>query len=117
MMLMLLALLIILIVAGAGFAVHVLWWVAIAALIVWLIGFFVRRAYERDQNGQAGRGHGDGPGQPDGAADVVRLRGAPLPQFRADLGDAAVDVGAAQAEAERPGEGGLAPPGVRTRVA
>ena len=44
MMLMLLALLVILIVAGAGFAVHVLWWVAIAALIVWLIGFFVRRA-------------------------------------------------------------------------
>ena len=33
-----------LIVAGAGFALHVLWWVAIAALIVWLIGFFVRRA-------------------------------------------------------------------------
>jgi hypothetical protein len=44
MILMLLALLIILIVAGAGFALHVLWWVAIAALIVWLIGFFVRRA-------------------------------------------------------------------------
>ena len=44
MMLMLLALLIILIVAGAGFALHVLWWVAIAALALWLIGFFVRRA-------------------------------------------------------------------------
>ena len=44
MMLMLLALLIILIVAGAGFALHVLWWIAIAALIVWLIAFFVRRA-------------------------------------------------------------------------
>ena len=44
MLLMLLALLIILIVAGVGFAVHVLWWVALAALIVWLIGFFVRRA-------------------------------------------------------------------------
>jgi hypothetical protein len=44
MMLMLLALLIILIVGGAGFALHVLWWVAIAALIVWLIGFFARRA-------------------------------------------------------------------------
>ena len=43
MLLMLLALLIILIVAGAGFALHVLWWVAIAALIVWLIGFFFRR--------------------------------------------------------------------------
>ena len=44
MLLMLLALLIILIVAGAGFAVHVLWWVAIAALIVWLVGFFFGRA-------------------------------------------------------------------------
>ena len=44
MMLMLIALLIILIVVGAGFAVHVLWWVAIAALIVWLIGFLARRA-------------------------------------------------------------------------
>jgi hypothetical protein len=43
MLLMLLALLIILIIAGAGFALHVLWWVAIAALIVWLIGLFVRR--------------------------------------------------------------------------
>ncbi len=43
MMLMLLALLIILIVAGAGFALHVLWWIAIAALVVWLVGFFLRR--------------------------------------------------------------------------
>jgi hypothetical protein len=43
MLLMLLALLIILIVAGAGFALHVLWWVAIAALVIWLIGAFVRR--------------------------------------------------------------------------
>jgi hypothetical protein len=44
MLLMLLALLIILIVAGAGFALHVLWWVALAALVIWLIGFFFRRA-------------------------------------------------------------------------
>jgi len=43
MLLMLLALLVILIVAGAGFALHVLWWVAIAALVIWLIGAFVRR--------------------------------------------------------------------------
>ena len=42
-MLMLLALLIILIMAGAGFALHLLWWIAIAALVVWLMGFFVRR--------------------------------------------------------------------------
>jgi hypothetical protein len=44
-MLLLIALLvIILILFGAGFALHVLWWVAIAALVLWLIGFFVRRA-------------------------------------------------------------------------
>jgi hypothetical protein len=44
MLLILLALLIILIVAGAGFAVHVLWWVALAALIIWLVGVLLRRA-------------------------------------------------------------------------
>ncbi len=42
-MLILLALLIILFVAGAGFALHVLWWVAIAALIVWLLAVALRR--------------------------------------------------------------------------
>jgi hypothetical protein len=42
-MLFLLALLIILIVAGAGFALHVLWWIAIVALVVWLVSFFMRR--------------------------------------------------------------------------
>jgi len=44
MLLLLLALLVVLVLFGAGFALHVLWWVAIAALILWLIGFFVRRA-------------------------------------------------------------------------
>jgi hypothetical protein len=44
MLLLLLALLVVLILFGAGFALHVLWWVAIAALILWLIGFFARRA-------------------------------------------------------------------------
>ncbi len=43
MLLMLLALLVILAIFGAGFALHVLWWVAIAALVIWLVGFFVRR--------------------------------------------------------------------------
>jgi hypothetical protein len=42
-MIFLLALLVILIVAGAGFALHLLWWVAIAALIVWALGFLFRR--------------------------------------------------------------------------
>jgi hypothetical protein len=44
MWLLLLALLVILVLFGAGFALHVLWWVAIAALVIALIGFFVRRA-------------------------------------------------------------------------
>jgi hypothetical protein len=42
MAIILVALLIILIIGGIGFAVHVLWWVALAALIVWLLGFIVR---------------------------------------------------------------------------
>jgi hypothetical protein len=44
MWLLLVALLIILVLFGAGFALHVLWWVAIAALVIALIGFFARRA-------------------------------------------------------------------------
>jgi hypothetical protein len=42
-MILLLALLIILIIAGAGFALHLLWWVAIAALVVWALSFLLRR--------------------------------------------------------------------------
>ena len=44
MMLMLLLLLVVMVLFGAGFALHVLWWVAIAALVLWVIGFFMRRA-------------------------------------------------------------------------
>jgi len=43
MLLLIIALLVILALFGAGFALHVLWWVAIAALVIALIGFFVRR--------------------------------------------------------------------------
>jgi hypothetical protein len=43
MLLLLLALLVVLALFGAGFALHVLWWVAIAALVIWLVGFFMRR--------------------------------------------------------------------------
>lgn len=32
---------------GAGFAVKVLWYVAIAALLLWLIGFFTAGAERR----------------------------------------------------------------------
>jgi hypothetical protein len=44
MVLLVVAILVILALFGAGFALHVLWWVAIAALVLALIGFFARRA-------------------------------------------------------------------------
>jgi hypothetical protein len=43
MLLLLIALLVILALFGAGFALHVLWWIAIAALVIFLVGFFLRR--------------------------------------------------------------------------
>ena len=45
MAIVLLALLVILILFGLGFTLHVLWWIAIAALVLWLLGF-VRRIGE-----------------------------------------------------------------------
>jgi hypothetical protein len=38
----LLVLLLALILGGLGFAVHVLWWIALAVLVLWGIGFLVR---------------------------------------------------------------------------
>ncbi len=43
MLLIILALLVILALFGAGFALHLLWWVAIIALVLFLVGFFLRR--------------------------------------------------------------------------
>jgi hypothetical protein len=40
----LLVLLLALILGGLGFAVHVLWWIALVVLAVWLLGFLVRSA-------------------------------------------------------------------------
>jgi hypothetical protein len=42
MLVILLALLVVLILFGAGFALHVLWWIALAALVIWLLGFLLR---------------------------------------------------------------------------
>jgi hypothetical protein len=42
MALILIALLVVLILFGVGFAIHVLWWIAIAALVIWLLGFLFR---------------------------------------------------------------------------
>jgi hypothetical protein len=38
----LLVLLLALILFGAGFAVKILWWIAIAVLVIWLVGFLMR---------------------------------------------------------------------------
>jgi hypothetical protein len=42
MAIVLIALLIVVILGGLGFAIHVLWWIAIAALVIWLLGFVLR---------------------------------------------------------------------------
>ncbi|WFB05811.1 hydrophobic protein [Streptomyces sp. LX-29] len=41
---LLLVLLLILVLFGAGFAVKVLWWIALAVLALWLLGFLFRSA-------------------------------------------------------------------------
>ncbi|MET9800624.1 hydrophobic protein [Streptomyces sp. NPDC006368] len=38
----LLVLLLVLILFGLGFAVEVLWWIALAVLVIWLLGFLFR---------------------------------------------------------------------------
>ena len=43
MLLLIIALIVVLALFGAGFALHVLWWVAIVALVVLVVGFFIRR--------------------------------------------------------------------------
>ena len=44
MLVLLLVLLRALILAGAGFALHLLWWLAIIVLVIWLLGFLFRSA-------------------------------------------------------------------------
>jgi hypothetical protein len=38
----LLVLLLALILGGLGFAIHILWWIALVVLVLWLVGFLVR---------------------------------------------------------------------------
>ena len=42
MVLVLAVLLIALILGGLGFAIHILWWIALVVLVLWLVGFVVR---------------------------------------------------------------------------
>jgi hypothetical protein len=44
MALILVVLLLALLLGGLGFAVHVLWWIAVAVLVIWLLGFLLRSA-------------------------------------------------------------------------
>ncbi|MFF3074632.1 hydrophobic protein [Kitasatospora sp. NPDC057904] len=46
MLALVLILLLALILGGLGFAVHVLWWVALVVLALWLLGFVFRGAAE-----------------------------------------------------------------------
>lgn len=45
-------LLLLLLLGGLGFAAHVLWWILIAALVIWAIGFFIGGA--ADAGGRRG---------------------------------------------------------------
>jgi hypothetical protein len=38
----LLVLLVALILGGLGFAVHILWWIALVVLVIWALGFLLR---------------------------------------------------------------------------
>jgi hypothetical protein len=44
MFIILAVLLLALILGGLGFAIHVLWWVALVVLVIWLVGFLFRAA-------------------------------------------------------------------------
>ena len=44
MMVILLVLLLAVILAGLGFAAHLLWWIALIVLAIWLVGFLFRGA-------------------------------------------------------------------------
>jgi hypothetical protein len=44
MLALLLVLLLVLLLFGAGFALELLWYLAIALLVLWIVGFFIRGA-------------------------------------------------------------------------
>jgi hypothetical protein len=41
MVALIILLLIVAIFGGLGFAIHVLWWVLLAAIVLWILGFFI----------------------------------------------------------------------------
>lgn len=55
MAVVLVAFVIVLLLFGAGFALHVLWWIALAALVLWLIGWLFGAAEGGGRRGWYGR--------------------------------------------------------------
>lgn len=47
MLLILAVLILALILGGLGFAIHILWWIALVVLVIWLLGFLFRSAEGR----------------------------------------------------------------------
>jgi hypothetical protein len=41
---LIIVLLLAILLGGVGFAIHILWWVALAVLVLWLLGFLFRGA-------------------------------------------------------------------------
>ena len=54
MLAVILILLLALILGGLGFAVHVLWWIALAVLVIWLVGW----AFASAESGSRRRWYG-----------------------------------------------------------
>jgi hypothetical protein len=52
MFLILAVLLIALILGGLGFAIHILWWLALIVLVLWLLGFLFRGASAAGSRGR-----------------------------------------------------------------
>jgi len=84
MALVLLVLLLALLLGGLGFAVHILWWIALIVLVVWVLGFLFRAG----EGGSRSRwyrwlparysGTGPDPGQVGRAGRRAWSRGGPL---------------------------------------
>jgi hypothetical protein len=53
--LILVVLLIALILGGLGFAVHILWWIALVVLAIWVLGFLFRGGGTGGTGGRRGR--------------------------------------------------------------